>query len=876
MTRISDFADHENGGECVKKRGGNKIPDSHPGFLPVHYIITTGRYNRFDRRWPFSDISISANPNVMIRNYISVALRNILRRKLFSFINAFGLSVGIAFCALIYLYIEDERSFDQFHVNKDRIFRMEVKSFNTWDRNPDKPFDRHAWMQMGLQPALKEDFPEVEFAARFNPDGEYIFRFGDKAFTEKIAFTDGDFFKMFSFSMLSGNAGTIFNTPLEVVLTPAIASKYFGNEDPIGKTVVIDIMGEKSYIVTGLIDAPPANSSIDFSILVPTQNRWGYDRRLTEWNNYNNPTFVQLVPNADMSTFNRNLDKLVDKHLGNQIKKWRKESSVHVPDDVKLLEFVYTALPDIHLKTEIGWTKVSDPQYSIILGGLAALILFIACINYVSLALTTSVSRRTEVGVRKVVGAQKSQLVYQFGLESIVLAMISMVVAFGLVFLFLPTFNEFTGKGISITFGRAFSLLSVSIGLTLIVGLLAGSYPALFLSAFRPAAVLKGRFTSKLQTGFTRPLVVLQFAMSAFLIISTVVMYRQMNYVTTKELGFDQEQIIAVRTQTGWNKEADRTVERFRTRLQHESSVGSVAGTTSSFNRGYSRYGYKIDGEQHSTFVYGVDSYYVPTLNLELVLGRNFSSNIPSDTNAVLVNEALVREMKWSDPLNEHLNWKEDTVGLGSRVIGVLKDYHFQSLTEVIQPMLLSMDTRYAGHLETMLVKLEAGNLPDRVKSVQKAWNELSPGKPFDYTFIDEDVARQYERHTRWMKITSLAAAFAILISCLGLFGLAGINAVNRTKEIGIRKVLGAGISSIFFLLNRQYLWLSLIAFTLAAPASWYAMSQWLSGFKFSIELGWELFVICMLGGLLVALASVSYHTVRTASVNPAETLKHE
>ena len=812
----------------------------------------------------------------MIRNYLSVALRNILRHKLYSFINAFGLSVGIAFCVLIFLYIQDERSFDKFHENKDRIFRMEVKTFNTRQPNPDKPFNTHAWMQIGLQPALKEEFPEVEYATRFNPDNEYMFRFGDKVFTEKITFTDGDFFKMFSFRLLSGNADKLFKSPQEVVLTPAIATKYFGEEDPLGKTIIIDIMGEKSFEVTGIIESPPANSSLDFSILIPTQNRWGYERHVTEWSNYNSPTFVQLASNANLKVFDRNLSKLLEKNLGTQLEKWRKESSIHVPDDVRLVDFVYTALPDMHLKTEIGWTRVSDPQYSIILGGLATLILIIACINYVSLALTSSVSRRTEVGVRKVVGAQKSQLVYQFGLESVILATISMIVACALVLLFLPTFNEFTGKQITLTVGHALSLFMVTIGITLVVGLIAGSYPALFLSAFRPAAVLKGRFTSKLQAGFTRPLVVLQFAMSSFLIISSVVMYRQMNYVTTKDLGFDQAQVIAVRTQTGWTPEADKTVERFRARLQNDPSVVSIAGTSISFNRGHSRYGYKIDGELHSAFVYGVDPWYIPMLNLKLTMGRNFSPNIPSDTNAVIVNEALVRDMKWTDPLNQYLNFKEDTVGLGAKVIGVLKDYHYQSLTEPIHPLFLSMDTRSAGHLEKMLIKLEAGDIPGRINSLQKVWNELSPGKPFDYSFVDEDVAKQYESHTRWMKITSLAAAFAIFISCLGLFGIAGINAVNRTKEVGIRKVLGAELSSIFILLNRQYLWLSLIAFALAAPASWYAMSEWLAGFSFSIALGWELFAISMLGGLIVALTTVSYHAIRVSAINPAETLKCE
>lgn len=812
----------------------------------------------------------------MIRNYLSVAIRNILRRKLYSFINAFGLSVGIAFCILIYLYIEDENSFDRFHAHADRLYRMEARTFNTWMPKPDQPFDTHAWMQLGLQPVLKDELPEVEYATRFNSHGEYIFRANSKVFTEKITFVDGDFFKMFSFPLLKGNAGKMFLTPDEIVLTPAIAEKYFGNDDPIGKTVVIDIGGEKSLQVMGVIEAPPANSSLEFAILVPQLNRSGYERQLHQWGNYNTPTFVQLRPNTDLTNFSRNLDQLIQKHLGSKLIQWAKESAIPVPADVKLLEYVYTPIVDMHLKKEVGWTKVSDPQYSIILGGLAALILLIACINYVSLALTTSVSRRTEVGVRKAIGAQKAQLVYQFGLESIALALISMVIAFGLVILFLPTFNEFTGKGIQLTIKHVLSLVGVGLGITLMVGILAGSYPALFLSAFRPAAVLKGRFTSRVQAGFTKPLVVLQFAMSAFLIISTVVMYRQMRYITTKDLGYDKEQILVVKTHASGNTNAEHLIKRFRSGLENESTVLSVGGTSTSFNRGYSRYGYKIDGEQRSAYVYAVDPYYVQTMNIPLVAGRNFGPDIPADSNAVVVNEALVRDMKWSDPLNEYLNWREDSLSMGDKVIGVVKDYHFLSLQQNVEPMLLSIDPKYAGNLDIMLVKLRPDDLAAGVSAVRSIWNELSPDKPFDYSFLDEDVARQYESHRRWMSITSLATAFAIVISCLGLFGLAGINAMNRTKEVGIRKVLGAGISNIFILLNRQYLWFSLIAFAFAAPASWYAMGQWLSNFKFAIDMGWELFAISMLTGLLVALATVSYHAIKVSSINPAETLKYE
>jgi len=812
----------------------------------------------------------------MINNYLKVAARNIAKRKMYSFINAFGLSIGIAFCILIYLYIVDEKSFDQFHVNKSQIYRMEEKSYDTWQQDPANPYNRSAWLQTGLKQALKDELPEVEYATRFNADNTAIFRSGEKVFTERITYVDGDFFKMFSFRLLKGNADKLFQNKAEVVLTPAIAKKYFGDEDPIGKMVLIDHEGEKSFTVVGIIEAPPANSSLSFQILIPQENRPGYDRNVTRWGNFNTPTFVQLVTHTDLVKFKTNLDKVINKYMGDKLEKWRKESAVPVPADVKMFELEFTQLPDWHLKKSIGWDKVSDPQYSLILGGIAVLILLIACINYISLALTTSTSRRTEVGIRKVVGAQKNQLVYQFGFESLALALISMVIGFGLVILFLPAFNEFTGKGMTLNSTNVAQLFGVSLGLSLLVGALAGCYPALFLASFRPALVLKGRFTSKLQAGFTKPLVVVQFALSAFLIISSVIMYRQMKFVTTKNLGYDKEQILVIPTQTGWNPEADKTVERFRTITQNDPSIVSVAGTTSSFNQGYSRYGYKIKGEQKSAYVFAADPYYLPTLGIELTEGRNFDINIASDTNVVVVNEALVRDMKWTDPLNEYLNWNEDTVGMGSKVIGVVKDYHFLSLERSIEPMFLSMNKKNVGYLVTMLVKVKAGDLPTSVDKIHKAWQEIAPDRPFDYTFLDEDVAKQYESYKRWMSIMGLATGFAIVISCLGLFGLAGINAVNKTKEIGIRKVMGAELTNIFVLLNKQYIWLSMIAFALAAPLSWYAMNKWLSGFQFKITMGWELFVVSMAVGLVVALLTVSYHAIKAATVNPAETLKYE
>jgi putative ABC transport system permease protein len=813
----------------------------------------------------------------MIGNYIKVASRNILKRKLYSFINAFGLSVGIAFCVLIFLFIQDEKGFDQFHSNKNLIFRLEEKSYDTWQHlNPKDPYLRSAYLMKPLMQSVKDELPEVTHATRYNPGGTSIVKNGDRIFSEKgITYVDADFFKMFSFRMLAGNPDNIFKGKLEAAITPEIAKKYFGEESPLGKPLHIDTENEKEFIVTAIIEAAPANSSLNYTILLPQENSSYYKNNMNQWSNFNTPTFVQLVPGANLANFKSNLDKLIQKHMGDKLEKWRKESAVPIPAEVKLLELEFTPLADVHLKKEIGWDKVSDPQYSMILGGIALLILLIASINYVSLALTTSASRKTEVGIRKVAGAQKKQLVWQFTIESVVLALLSMFIGIGLVFLFLNPFNEFTGKGIVISLVNVTPVLMVSLALTVFIGLLAGSYPALFLSGFNPAMVLKGTFTSKVNAGFTKPLVVVQFALSAFLIMSSLIMYRQMKFVTTKDLGYNQEQILVIPTQAGFGKESNAVVEQFRTRLQQEPSVVSVAGTGLPFAQGYSRYGYKIKGEQKAAYVYGVDAYYLPTLGARLVQGRNFDVQIAADSNAIIVNEALVRDMKWKEPLNEYLNYNEDSVGLGAKVIGVVKDYHYLSLEKNIEPMFLSMN-KNLGYLTTLLVKVTPGGIPSKIETLRKAWKELQPDKPFEYTFLDEDVARQYLVYQRWMNIMGLSTGFAILISCLGLFGLSGINALNRTKEMGIRKVMGATVNTIFILLNRQFVWLALVAFIVATPISWFVMNRWLKDFQYKITIGWELFAVSMLIGALVALATVSYHAIKTAWLNPAETLKNE
>jgi len=813
---------------------------------------------------------------IMVGNYFKVAVRNIQKRKLYSFINAFGLSIGIAFCMLIWLFVQDELSFDQFHENKDQLYRIDARTFNYWNRKleDNERWSKQAWLQLGLMHAVKEECPEVVAGTRFNRT-QAIVTYGNKIFSEDIHCVDPDFFTMFSFPLLKGDPSSVLSDKSNIVLTPAIVEKYFGDEDPIGKTLTLDYDGIKSFTVSGVIEAPPFNSSLDFKFLIRQENRNNYERQMTRWGNFNTPAFIQLRADADTALFRRNLAGVRDKYMGPTLERWRKEGNV--PADIQLLEYLPSAFTAIHLMKQVDWHKGSDKQYSYILGGIALLILLIASINYVSLALTTSAARRTEVGIRKVVGAVRKQLMYQFGLESIVLAMVSLFAGFGLVTLFLPAFNKFTDKGISLTDINLLLFGSMGFGLALIVGIIAGSYPALFLARFKPAAVLKGGFTTRLQAGFTRPLVVLQFGMSAFLIVSSVIMYRQMKFISTKDLGYNQHQVIVVPMKTGWSRETEIAYTRFRNELVQWSEVDNVGGASISFNDGYNIYGFEVNDVNHSAFVYAVDQNYIPTLDVKIVSGRNFDPAIVTDSNTVIVNEALMKDMGWKEFGDDlYLNWQEDTTSRGAKVIGVVQDYNFGSLEDEIKPMFLSMNITEAGHLENALIRVSTENMPAVISKMEKKWRELFPDKPFEYSFLDENVAKQYDSYEKRMSIMSVSTLFAILISCLGLFGLAGINAVNRTKEVGIRKVMGADLGSIFVLLNKQYVWLSLIAFALAMPFSWYVMNKWLSGFQFRTPMTWELFAVSVAAGLLVALITVSYHALRVSNINPADTLKYE
>jgi len=811
----------------------------------------------------------------MVKNYFKIALRSFRKNKLYTAINVTGLSIGIAFCTLIYLYIDDERSFDQFQANKDLIYRINKIEYLGPESDLRKKLKddaiRSPYLSAALAPTILEEIPEVNLATRY-VFGAGIFQYQDKIFSEKVKYVDADFFKMFSFKVLKGNKEKLFSTKEEIVITESLARKYFDDNDPIGKIINTNIFNEEKIAkVTGVIEDPPANSSLDFTALIPTESRPFYEQNFKNWRSFSFPTFIQLHENANFESFCSNLSIFNEKYFAKSIESWRERQNLS--EDTKAFVLGTTNLNDLHLEKRVNWHKVSNPLFSYILAGIGLLIFVIACINYISLSLTSFKARKIEVGIRKSVGANSRQIFNQFTMESQLLAFFSMLLGTALIFLLIPYFNEFTGKEIYLslnTFIRPFVML---VTISVLVGFLAGVYPSLLLSRFKPVFVLKGK-SSKLKSGFTRTLVVLQFSLSAFMILSSVIMYRQMNYVTTKDLGYNQEQIVVVPTNTGWSDEGEQLVNQIRNVLISDPNFISISGTSSSFSRGWSNYGYTINGQQRSAYVYRVDPEYANTLNLTFLQGRNFDFDRPNDVhNSVVVNEALVKDMGWEDPLSERFDWKQDSVGLA--VIGVVKDYNFRSLEQEIEPMFLHINPE-DGKITDMQVKVSPNNIPEALKKLQNTWKEIAGAKPFDYSFLDEDVALQYESYSKWMNIMSLSTFFAILIACLGLFGLAGINAVNQTKEIGIRKVLGANLSNILYLMNKQFVFLAIIAFTVATPVSWWIMSKWLADFQYAITIGWELYVVAMFSGLVVALTTVSYHSMKAATVNPAETLKYE
>jgi putative ABC transport system permease protein len=779
----------------------------------------------------------------MIKNYTKITFRNLKKNKFYSFINITGLAIGIASCLIIFLWVQNELSYDRFHENAGKLYRIFQES-----PQGDRIF-RFMSTPSGLGPLLKEQYPEIVHTARHTPARWDIGR-EEIYFRESVALVDDSFLKMFSFPLLEGTPQAALEDPYSIVISEEMREKYFSGEDPLGQTLSVE--GSLDLKVTGVLQDIPKDSHLPFDCLVPFKllGEFGYDMK--DWGNNNYWTYVQLTENASAQEVEAKISGIIQEHVP------RSSSILHLQPVVR-----------IHLYNPGGGGLIT---YIYIFSGMAVFILLIACINYMNLSTARSTKRAREVGIRQVVGANRIQLIKQFMGESVFYAFIALIIGLAIVHLLLPLLSQLAGKPLSMDY--SISMILVLIGLTLFTGLLAGIYPAFILSSFQAISALKGVFKSRGGRAlFRRVLVVTQFSLSIFLIIGTLFVFRQMDFMMNRELGYNKENIVCV----PMRGQLYRNYQVFKTRLLENPSIISLtrANTTPDIKQSsIADYDITWDGrEEGDNFpginVMGVDEDYLKTLKMEMAEGRFFSEQIQTDsTDSWVINEAAAEAMGLKSPLGIGVYWSE----YKGKIIGVIKDFHFSSLHEEIEPLLMRMNL----WMDNILVRIRSDNIPATIGFMQKTLKDLLPHYTFEYEFLDTRIENLYRTEQRMEKILTLSTIIAIFISCLGLLGLASFTAEQRTKEIGIRKVLGSTVAGVVFLLSKEFIKWVFLANLIAWPVAYFAVHSWLENFAFRTRIGWEIFLLSGCLALVISLLTVCYQSVKAALANPVDSLRYE
>jgi len=785
----------------------------------------------------------------MLKNYFKIAFRNITRNKGYSFINIVGLAVGIAGCLLISLWVKDELSYDRFHENADSLYRVEFEQDYSG-----RMFHVNVTSHP-LGPALKAEIPEIEEVTRITYPEEVMVHFKDKTFYEEgFVCADPAFFSMFSFPFRRGEADAVLNEPAEMVITEDLAHKYFGNRDPVGR--VLTVNGRHDFTVCGVVNDPPLNSTIRFAMVVPYDFQRVLGRSLDRWNNNSVFTYVKLGNNVSSGGMGEKIEAVVNKH-----------------SDAREQIYSIRPLAGIHLQSHSGFGKAGrQNQYVYIFSMIAVFVLLIACTNFMNLATARSAKRAREVGLRKVVGAFKNQIVRQFYCESCLLTLLALILALGLVWLLLPVFNQVSGKEISLGVLTQGSVPFLIIGITMIAGILAGSYPALFLSAFQPIEILRGRVTRGLRGKlFRRVLVVLQFSLSIGLIIGTGIVSSQLGYIQGKDLGFDKDHLIYIQMRAG----LDKSYAGFKDGLLRSPDIMAVSAAgerPSAIYSNFSGAGWegKPDDSSVSFSFCAVDYDYTAATGIEIVSGRGFSRDLASDADSgYIVNETAVAVMGMDDPVGNRFSVSDNP----GTIIGVVKDFHFLSLRKKVDPLVLFISPE---SLRYVLIRINGSNVTQALTHIKNTWGRVMPQAPFEYRFINQDFDAEYRAEQRMGSMLRIFSVLAVFVACLGLFGLASHAAEQRTREIGIRKVLGANMGRIGLLLTREFLFLVLAANLFAWPVSYLAMRWWLQDFAYRAPIRPGLFLLSAGAALTIALLTVLYQAVKASLTDPVQALKHE
>jgi ABC-type antimicrobial peptide transport system permease subunit len=808
----------------------------------------------------------------MLRNYLLIALRNLLKNKVYTTINAVGLSVAFGSCLLLFLTAAHEFSFDTFHENRNSIFRL---YFHT---STARGVEKSSSMPAPLKPALEKELEEVKYVVRQN-GGSCLIRYGDKELGQSIRFTDPDFFRMFTFPLRQGNPQTVLSDLSSTVLNEKVAKNLFGTENPVGKQILLKFSDEwKGFTVSGVVSDFPDASSIQYSVLVRFENNPDYQNAKDRWDNSFHVTYVQLKDNVKAEVFEKKLQAFTAKYFAGSIQNLKRDGAV--PDERgQLMSLRLISLPDLHFDPEVGGDNAGpvNRTFPVMLVVISFFILLIAGINFVNLTVARSMTRAREVGMRKVLGASRNQIIGQFWGEAFIICLLALIVGGGVAYMVLPEYKASFRFSLSLELLRSPVTISLLLAAFLLVTLLAGGYPAWLMTRYQTVQVLKGKVSTSRRNPLRNILVTTQFAIATLLIGCTLVAWQQISYLRSKPLGFNEEQVVSI--PVGKELSGAKALELMRDKLAQQPRVLNVTGTYRNFGMGLdnsqvtSVMGFDYKDRSVSSFWIRVDYDFLATMDVPLLKGRDFSPDFPADSaRSVIINETMAKQLGEKEAVGALLPLEEGKPPL--QVIGVIKDFHFQSLHSSINSLTLVLDPDWPIHY--ILVKVSADNLPATMDILRQAWQEVAPKTEFKGSFLDENTNRQYEDEERLSRIFITAAGLAILISCMGLFAMSVLVMAQRTREIGIRKVLGAGVGHLVGLLSAGFLKMVGIAILIATPVVWYAMQKWLQGFAYKIDVGWWMLVLAGAIAAFVALVTVSIQALKAATANPVDSLRSE
>jgi len=807
----------------------------------------------------------------MYKNYLKAALRNLWKNKAFSFINITGLAAGLAVCVLIALYVFDELNYDKYNKNADRIYRLDADlSFNGTSfiaSTSPRP----------LASALMHDYPQIEQMVRMSFEKDFLVRKGNQNVLEHHAvFADSTFFKVFTAPMIAGDPLTALNEPNSIVIDETTALKYFNSTDVVGKTLYID--NSYNCKITGVIKDFPRQSHFHFRFIRPLRNEYaGQD---DDWLTNGTHSYILVRPGTNKAAIQRKVDETVNNYTSAQLEGTLRTSFRDLQKRGSHFRYHLMPLTDIHLHSEktFEYEANGNINYVYTFSVIAILILMIACVNFMNLSTARSSNRAKEVGVRKVTGSTRGNLIIQFLIESVLMSYCSLLIALLLASLLLPVFNYVAGKEMQVGTLLSSWLTPALIVLVFVVGCIAGSYPAFYLSSFKPVQVLKGKIATGFKSSWLRSsLVVFQFSISIILIVGTVVIYNQLEYIQNRKIGYNREQVLVLHDTYNIGQQ----IKTFREELQKLPGIDKVAisydlptaGPGNLDQRGWFRDA-TMDAKQGVilTSIY-VDENYIPVLDMQIGKGRNFSIEYKSDSTGIILNETAAKVLGLKEPLTTQLyRLGQNGQAIAFHIIGIVKDFNFSTMHEKVGPLVMELGDNRGN----MLLRINTKNIPSVISEIKNKWNSMAPGLSFTYTFMDNDFNNLYLAEQQTGKLFITFAVLAIFIACLGLFGLVTYAAEQRTKEIGIRKVLGATVNTIVVMLSKDFIRLIALAFVIAAPAAYYMADRWLQDFAFRIDINVGVFFAAAMVAMIIALVTVSYHAIRAAIANPAESLRSE